>query len=181
MSSLIENPANPAKQDKKTSWPPAFRYTTELHIIWIIESLLVLCSFYSHQRRIACQHPGFTGRCVSPHDKHPRQELGCNNHARTLQWSTSPTPSSFDMHPCALAEVRDVVEVPEVVLVFAREGPALTRRCQRWSLIRELSIEVTDVFFSCQSGNEWRRNSPLQKSIPVHSLQRKKKMESRFH
>lgn len=107
---------------------------------------------------------------VNPQDTHPWWELGCENHARTL----SPTPSSLSLHPCALAEVRDIVEVPEVVLVFAREVPALTRRCQRWSLIGELGVEVTDVFFPCQGGNERRRNLPLQKRIPLHILQRKR-------
>lgn len=34
--------------------------------------------------------------------------------------STSPIPSSVSMHTCVLAEVRDIVKVPEVVLVFPR-------------------------------------------------------------
>jgi len=32
--------------------------------------------------------------------------------------TTYPIPSSISMHTCVLAEVRDIVKVPEVVVVF---------------------------------------------------------------
>lgn len=60
-----------------------------------------------------------------------------------------------------LAEVGDVVEVAEAVLVLAGERAGLARRCQGGRLGGELLVEVADVLSALDGGNEGRGQLPL--------------------
>lgn len=71
----------------------------------------------------------------------------------------------------SLAEVRDVIKVPEAVLVLPGEHAGLTWRRERRRLGGELFVEVADVFFVANGGNEGRRYFPLQQCLPVHVLE----------
>lgn len=73
-----------------------------------------------------------------------------------------------------LAEVRDVVEVPEAVLVFAGEHARLTWRRQRRRLGGELLVEVAHVFFAANRGDEGGGHLPLEQCVPVHVLEGKR-------
>lgn len=70
-----------------------------------------------------------------------------------------------------LAEVRDVVKVPEAVLVFAGEHARFTWRRERRSFSGELLVEVADVFLAANGGDEGRGHLPLQQRLPVHVLE----------
>lgn len=73
--------------------------------------------------------------------------------------------------PAPLAEVRDVVKVPEALLVFTGEHARLSWRRERRSLGGELLVEVADVFLTDDGGDEGRGDLPLQQRLPVHILQ----------
>lgn len=60
-----------------------------------------------------------------------------------------------------LAEVGDVVEVAEAVLVLAGERAGLARRRQGGRLGGELLIKVADVLSALDGGNEGRGQLPL--------------------
>lgn len=70
-----------------------------------------------------------------------------------------------------LAEVRDVVEILEVVLLLAGQGAALAGRREGRSLGRELRVEIADVLFSFDKRDKGRQDFPLKESLPVHTLQ----------
>lgn len=70
-----------------------------------------------------------------------------------------------------LAEVRDVVKVPETVLVFAGERTGLTWRRERRRFCGELLVKVTDVFFAADGRDEGRGQLLLQQRLPVHALE----------
>lgn len=70
-----------------------------------------------------------------------------------------------------LAEVRDVVKVPETVLVFAGERTGLTWRRERRRFRGELLVKVTDVFFAADGRDEGRGQLLLQQRLPVHALE----------
>ena len=70
-----------------------------------------------------------------------------------------------------LAEVGDVVKVPEALLVFAGEHTrfAWWRECRRFG--GELLVEVADVFLPDNGGDEGGGSLPLQQHLPVHILE----------
>ena len=69
-----------------------------------------------------------------------------------------------------LAEVWDVVKVPEAVLVFAGEHAGLPGGREGGEFGGELLIEVTDVCFAADGGHEGRGHLSLQQRLPVHIL-----------
>lgn len=73
--------------------------------------------------------------------------------------------------PSPLAEVRDVVEVPEAVLVFPRQNTNLARRRECGRFGGELLIKVTDVFFAADGRDEGRGHLSLQQRLPVYILE----------
>ena len=83
-------------------------------------------------------------------------------------FSESSRSVSADLDP--LAEVRYVVEVLEVVLLFEGQRAALSGGREGRSLRGELHIEVADVFFPSDGREERRREFPLKESLPVHTL-----------
>ncbi len=81
--------------------------------------------------------------------------------------------------PSPLAEIRDVVKVPEAVLVFAGEHTRLPWRGESWRFSGELLVEVTDVFLAANGGDEGRGHLPLQQRLPVHVLEGDGEKETR--
>lgn len=71
-----------------------------------------------------------------------------------------------------LAEVGDIVEVSEAVLVFAGERAGLAGRREGRGFGGELLVEVAHVLLAADGGNEGRGQLPLQQGLPVHTLQR---------
>lgn len=97
------------------------------------------------------------------------------NSRRTPQRAPPPPLISPPRGP--LTEVGDVVEVPEAVLVFARERAGLARRRERRRLGGELLVEVADVFFAADGGDEGGGHLPLQQRLPVHVLEEEEEEE----
>lgn len=77
---------------------------------------------------------------------------------------------TFFPGPASLAEIRDVIKVPEALLVSAGERARLPRGRQRRGLHGELFVEVADVFLAADRRDKGRRDLLLQQSLPVHVL-----------
>lgn len=117
-----------------------------------------------------CKHT-HSKRTVDPHLSSPQSStlLVLDRHSRHFsvhgwQWAAN------NLATMNLAKVRDIVKVLEVVLFLAAKGVTLTGWCESRSLSCELHIKVTDVFFSSNGWQEWRRYFPLKKCLPVHTL-----------
>lgn len=69
-----------------------------------------------------------------------------------------------------LAEVRDIVKVPEALLFFAGEHTRLSWRCERRHFSGELLVKVADIFLATDGRDEGWGHFPLQQRFPVHIL-----------
>lgn len=166
------------KQRGKKQLPVFIRgFFSISYIIWII-------SYHSFPP-LWKQPRGYV--CVRPRSV----QLSCRPHTLTQRKTKDPflvspvtLPSPFSGQslttgaddppstpwPQALAEVRDVIKIFEVVLLLPRNGAALAGRRERGGLGGELRVEVADVFLPHNGRDEGRRDFPLEKRVPVHSL-----------
>lgn len=69
-----------------------------------------------------------------------------------------------------LAEVRDIVKVPEALLFFPGEHARLPWRCERRHFSGKLLVKVADIFLATDGRDEGWGHFPLQQCFPVHIL-----------